>query len=130
VTSDRFDHLFISPTDFDRSLKFYRDVMKWEVINEWQSKDGARGAVLSSGGVDVILAERHKNDDHPLKAGCKEAQPTLHLDIHDLDLRFQEMPQGEHVVVTPEATGWGFRWFVVRDPDGNLIAFNERRQKN
>ena len=31
------------------------------------------------------------------------------------------------VVVRPEATHWGTRWFVVADPDGNLIAYNQRR---
>jgi hypothetical protein len=30
------------------------------------------------------------------------------------------------VVVKPEATHWGTRWFVVRDPDGNLIAYEQR----
>jgi hypothetical protein len=29
-----------------------------------------------------------------------------------------------HVFV--EATHWGTRWFVVRDPDGNLVAFEQR----
>jgi uncharacterized glyoxalase superfamily protein PhnB len=28
-------------------------------------------------------------------------------------------------VRAPEATHWGTRWFVVKDPDGNLIAFEE-----
>jgi hypothetical protein len=27
----------------------------------------------------------------------------------------------------PEATHWGTRWFVARDPDGNLIAFEQRQ---
>ena len=59
------------------------------------------------------------------KARRTARRPNVHLDIHDIDARFKMLPKGEHVVVKPEATHWGTRWFVVRDPDGNLIAFEE-----
>ena len=39
--------------------------------------------------------------------------------------RFEAIPPGEHVVVPPETNERGTRWFVVRDPDGNLVAFEE-----
>ena len=126
--NDRFDHLLIAPKNFDASLRFYRDVMQWELINEWKSPDGARGAVLSGGGVEVVLAERHPGEKKSLRAGIDAAKPTLHLDIHDVAQRFEAVPAGSHVVVTPEMTECGVRWFVLKDPDGNLIAFNERRQ--
>ena len=32
---------------------------------------------------------------------------------------------GAKEVFPPEDTEWGTRWFVVQDPDGNLIAFEE-----
>jgi len=53
------------------------------------------------------------------------ARPHVHLDIHDIEKRFKTIPKGAHVVATPQATKWGTKWFVVRDPDGNLIAFEE-----
>jgi uncharacterized glyoxalase superfamily protein PhnB len=53
----------------------------------------------------------------------------VHLDIHDLDARFKALPKGVDVVTKPEKTHWGTRWFVVRDPDGNLIAFEELRPR-
>ena len=117
--NDRFHHVFIQPADFDASLKFYRDVLGWSVTEEWDEKDG-RGAILSGGGVKVVIAERHVTPDSD-----GDRRPTLHLDIHDIDKRFQALPKGSHVVAEPEATHWGTRWFVVRDPDGNAIAFEE-----
>ena len=30
-------------------------------------------------------------------------------------------------LVPPERTHWGIEWFVVRDPDQNLIAFMQKR---
>ena len=117
---DRFHHLFIRPADFDASLAFYRDTLGWSVTKEWGDKKKGRGVILSGGGVEVVLAERHES-------GTTDgaARPSVHLDIHDIDKRFKALPKGAHVVAEPQATHWGTRWFVVRDPDGNLIAFEE-----
>ena len=117
---DRFDHLHIQPVDFDRSLAFYRDTLGWIVVSTWGEASSGRGAVLSGGAIKVVLAERSR---YPEAA----AQPRLsvHLDIHDIDRRFEAVPAGDHVVVPPGVSAKGTRWFVVRDPDGNLIAFEE-----
>lgn len=117
---DRFDHLHIQPADFDRSLAFYRDTLGWSVVSAWGEPASGRGAVLSGGGVKVVLTERSK---YPATAA--EPRPAVHLDIHDIDKRFQALPAGDHVVVAPGLNDRGTRWFVVRDPDGNLIAFDE-----
>jgi catechol 2,3-dioxygenase-like lactoylglutathione lyase family enzyme len=120
--NDRFHHLFIKPADFDASLAFYRDVLGWSVSETWGGNGSGRGAVLSGGGVKVVLGERPAEALADAKDG---ARPNVHLDIHDIDARFRTLPKGAHVVVEPESTHWGTRWFVVRDPDGNLIAFEE-----
>ncbi len=118
---DRFDHLFITPADYEASLAFYRDVLGWSVLASWGGKGEERGAVLSGGGVKVVISEGRR-------AGGKQdagGRPNIHLDIHDVDERFRKLPKGKHVAVEPQPTQWGTRWFVVRDPDGNLIAFEE-----
>ena len=115
--NDRFHHLYITPADFEASVAFYRDVLGWTVTDTWGGDGADRGATLSGGGVKVVLSEKAK--------GAEAAHPKMHLDIHDIDARFRALPKGTHVVVPPENTHWGTRWFVVRDPDGNLIAFEE-----
>ena len=120
--SDRFHHLFIRPADYEASLAFYRDVLGWSVTHDWGGNGNGRGAVLSGGGIKVVIAERVPESRG---RGAAAAGPDVHLDIHDVDERFRELPKGTHVVIEPESTHWGTRWFVVRDPDGNLIAFEE-----
>jgi catechol 2,3-dioxygenase-like lactoylglutathione lyase family enzyme len=115
---DRFHHLFISPRDFDASLAFYRDVLGWVVVKNWGGRGQDRGAVLSGGGVKVVLAEKSAPE-------ADAGRPSLHLDIHDIDKRFDSLPKGAHIVRGPEETHWGTRWFLVKDPDGNVIAFEE-----
>ena len=120
--SDRFHHLFIRPADFDASLAFYRDVLGWAVTEDWGGNGKGRGAALSGGGMKVVLAERPAESKGD---GADSHGPDVHLDIHDIDERYRALPKGTHVVIEPQATHWGTRWFVVRDPDGNLIAFEE-----
>ena len=120
---DRFHHLFIRTDDFDAALAFYRDVLGWTVTDTWGGQEGDRGAILSGGGVKVVIAQSANGKD--ADGGLGDARPNVHLDIHDVDARFRRLPKGAHVVREPETTHWGTRWFVVRDPDGNLIAFEQ-----
>ena len=117
---DRFHHLFIAPSDFEKSLAFYRDTLGWKVTRTWGGNGSGRGMVLSGGGIELVLSEKDRGSG---------TRPAVHLDIHDLDARFRALPPGTNVVTKPEATPWGTRWFVVRDPDGNLIAFEEIRPR-
>lgn len=115
---DRFEHLVIRPADFGRSLAFYRDTLGWSVVAQWGGDGEPRHAVLSGGAVKVVLAERTPGAATP---GC----PELRLDIHDVDRRFGLIPAGDHVVSAPGENPDGTREFVLRDPDGNRIAFEE-----
>jgi catechol 2,3-dioxygenase-like lactoylglutathione lyase family enzyme len=121
---DRFHHLFIEPSDFDASLAFYRDVLGWAVTDDWGGNGSTRGATLSGGGIKVVVAERPVDTRERINP-TQGARFNVHLDIHDIDARFRAIPKGDHIVIEPEPTHWGTRWFVVRDPDGNLIAFEE-----
>lgn len=128
MASDRFDHLFFSPRDFEVSRKFYVEILHWQVMSEWTDNHGKKGIILNGGGVRVMLAERH--DDDKIQNSFAPHASTLHLDIHDADKRFAQIPAGNHIVQPPAENQWGSRWFVLRDPDGNLIAFDEMRQRS
>ncbi len=128
MASDRFEHLFISPRDFSASRKFYIEILGWQVMSEWTDNHGKKGVILNGGGVRVVLAEPH--DGVNIHNSLAPHASTLHLDIHNADKRFAQIPGGDHIVQPPQNNHWGTRWFVVRDPDGNLIAFNDMRQKS
>ncbi len=115
---DRFDHLVIRPTDFERSLVFYRDTLGWSVVAQWGDESEPRCAVISGGAVKLVLAERARGES-------ADARAELRLDIHDVERRFRLIPGGDHVVSAPGENPQGAREFVVRDPDGNRIAFEE-----
>ena len=119
--SDRFHHLSIAPADWDATVAFYRDTLGWSESRSFGGMGKPRGCILSGGGVKVVVVERAP------AANGEMVKPRLHLDIHDIDKRFEAIPAGADVVTPPQDTPWGTRWFVLRDPDGNLIAFEEVR---
>ena len=125
MPQDRFGHLFIAPSDFDRAVAFYRDSLGWRPVATWGAENEPRGTVLNGGGVEIVLAERHATDDHSWSHGFNGQRPTIHLVVENLDERFRELSSVAEVVVKPEATHWGTRWFVVKDPDANLIAYEQ-----
>lgn len=125
MATDHFDHLFIAPASFDAALAFYRETLGWRPVQQWGGDGQPRGAILDGGGVQLVLAEVHEAADRSWTHGIRGTRPTLHLRVDDLDARFAQLGTGATVVVAPERTHWGTRWFVVRDPDDNLIAFEQ-----
>lgn len=128
MVADRFENLFICPRNFAASRRFYVDVLGWQITSEWTDNHGKKGVTLNGGAIRVVLAESPV--DATIQNHNAPHAATLHLDIHDADKRFAQIPAGEHIVQSPYDNERGARSFVVRDPDGNLIAFDEMRQKS
>jgi uncharacterized glyoxalase superfamily protein PhnB len=126
MAQDRFDHLFVQPSSFDASLAFYRDALGWKVVYSWGKDGQPRGACLSSEAMSIVLAEPHPAEDKSKTHGINGTRPTLHLLVENVDERYAELSRSGVALFAPERTHWGTRWFVAKDPDGNLIAFEQK----
>ena len=126
MSTDRFDHIFIEPSNFDASLAFYRDTLAWKVQFSWGEAGSPRGAGLSSGHMMVVLAENHPAEDKSKSHGINGTRPTVHLAVEDIEARYAEVSKSGKALFAPQVNHWGTRWFVAKDPDGNLIAFEQR----
>jgi catechol 2,3-dioxygenase-like lactoylglutathione lyase family enzyme len=129
MDQDRFDHVFVEPSNFDASLAFYRDALGWRERFAWGGGDEPRGVCLDApGGMSIVMAEPHAAADRSKSHGINGTRPTVHLRVDDIDARYRELSElSGHgaALFAPETTHWGTRWFVARDPDGNLIAFEQ-----
>ena len=125
MAHDQFDHIFIEPSSYDASLTFYRDGLGWQVTFSWGGGGDPRGVCLSSGAMQVVLAEPHPAADKSKSHGINGTRPTVHLRVTDIDARYTELNRQGLALFPPEATHWGTRWFIARDPDGNLLAFEQ-----
>jgi uncharacterized glyoxalase superfamily protein PhnB len=125
VAADRFDHLFVEPSSFEAAVAFYRDGLGWSERFSWGDAGEPRGVGLSGGEISIVIAENHPAEDKSKSHGINGTRPTIHVRVDDLDSRYAELAAKGLALFAPEPTHWGTRWFVVRDPDGNLIAFEQ-----
>ena len=104
----------IAPTvpvaDIERSLRFYRDVLGFEV--QFTNGEPVSFAVVKQGGAELHLQVQ------PGKAGSLHA----HLMVDDLDLVYERLQHaGAAIRQPPTVQPWGLRDLVVADADGNTF---------
>ena len=76
--------------------------------------------------MSIVLAEPHPAEDKSKSHGINGTRPTVHLLVEDLDQRYEQISRAGVALFAPESTHWGTRWFVAKDPDGNLIAYEQK----
>jgi len=123
---EKFDHLFIQPSDWQKSFEFFTDTLGWKVENRFgEAADASRFANIAYGEFKMILAEDHDVTDPAKKPATylTKGKISIHFRSENVDATFAKIKDKSHVVVRPENTHWGTRWFVVEDPDGNQFAW-------
>jgi catechol 2,3-dioxygenase-like lactoylglutathione lyase family enzyme len=100
--------------DMDRALRFYRDVLGFDV--QFTNGSPISFAVLKQGDAELHLSVQ------PAKAGSLHA----HLMVDDLDAVHERLQQGAATIrQPPKVQPWGLRDIVIADPDGNTFEIAE-----
>ena len=128
-------HTFLPHTDPEASLRFWRDVVGFEVRNDvgrgtmrWITvgPPGGAGAsiVLNPPGADPGITDDERRTMTEMMA--KGTYGIVVLGTSDLDAAFERMQSGDvDVVQEPTDQPWGQRDFAVRDPAGNMVRVNQ-----
>ena len=123
----KFDHLFVQPRDFTKSLAFYTEILGWEIKSiDGEAQEANRLAYISNGpDFTMVLAEDHDKSPEktPTNVYNLKGRISLHFATENVDGTFSKIKDGSHVVVRPENNHWGSRWFLVEDPDGNQFGW-------
>ena len=119
---------FITVTDPDKALAFYRDVLGLDVVMDVPNGDFRWITVGSKTqpGVAIVLSNyiQGSPDDQTYMAGlvAKGALNAVHFHTDDLDGVFARLAEaGAEIVAEPTTQPWGVRDGAVRDPSGNLV---------
>ena len=119
---------FITVTDPDKALAFYRDVLGLDVVMDVPNGDFRWITVRSKTqpGVAIVLSNyiQGSPDDQSYMAGlvAKGALNAVHFHTDDLDGVFAKLAEaGAEIVSEPTTQPWGARDGAVRDPSGNLV---------
>ena len=122
----------VHPTDVERSLAFYGEVLDLPVAREFGS-GASRGVVFAAGGgfIEVVASAGagHGNldaDQTPLRASGRDASITLWLQVRSAAEALAEVEdRGATVLRQPMLEPWGLVEAWIEDPDGLRIHLVE-----
>jgi catechol 2,3-dioxygenase-like lactoylglutathione lyase family enzyme len=109
--------------DFERSIRFYRDVLDLQALGGWWDRPDGKGALFSAGGTAVIeiygAAEGRTYDGQTPAAINLALRLVDAAAVDEFHARLSRMKvQG---LGQPQDRPWGHRSFIVHDPDGIAI---------
>ena len=115
--------------DMPTSLKFYRDVLGFEVIatNDDDAGDKVDWCYLRLGKAELMLNGMYEADDRPPAPDKKRI--AAHLDVclyfgcPDVDAAYRHLRSHGVEVNPPKITPYGMKQLYVRDPDGYSLCF-------
>ena len=128
------DHAGVSVDDIARSTRFYRDVLGFEVEEEFQIPGtSVRGAVLvNRGGARVELFHRDDSQrapaGHPIESTQQQGWFQIAFCVTDVATVFDRVVEaGASPVKEPFVAPDGHTHVAfIGDPDGNLIELIQR----
>ena len=117
--------------DMPTSIRFYRDVLGFEVVETSQPTapgDCFHWALLSHGGVELMLNTAYEDDDRPPAPdparAAAHADTAIFFGCPDVDGAYEHLRAQDVRVDAPTLTSYGFKGFSVADPDGYQLCFH------
>jgi len=112
----------LTVTNLQKSLAWYRDVLRFTPGERWEQDGAVRGVQLKAGGCDLMLNQDDFAKGHDRKKG--EGFRIWVSTTQDIDaIAARVKATGWPLDREPGPTPWGDRAFAVTDPDGFKITF-------
>ena len=117
----------LSVFDMPTSLRFYRDILGFKVVQDTGQGDESGWVVLAKGGVAFMLNTAYDDDERPEKPN--PAHMTIHqetylyFDCPDPQAAYDYLKSKGLNVDPPTVAYYGMNQLYVRDPDGYTLCF-------
>jgi catechol 2,3-dioxygenase-like lactoylglutathione lyase family enzyme len=124
-----FNHAMVYSANVQRALGFYRDLLGFKVIDEFQHEGTLLYARLRAPGNDGTIAVHMAGPGTPLTSDGVR----LYFEIRDVDGFCRKLQaKGFYITQMPRMMPWGWRHAYLNDPDGHEISIywaGENRMK-
>ncbi len=116
--------------DMPTSIKFYRDVLGFQLVGDYQSGDDFDWAMLRLHGVELMLNTAYEAHERP--PAPDPARIAAHADTGifficpDVDAAYDYLRAKGVDVKKPEIREYGMKQLYVTDPDGYVLCFQWR----
>jgi catechol 2,3-dioxygenase-like lactoylglutathione lyase family enzyme len=124
-----FNHAMIYAKDVERALVFYRDLLGFKVVEDFQYENKPVYARLRAPGGDGTIALHQSGpNDSVSSEGVR-----LYFEVRELDEFCRKLQQKNfYVTKLPRLMPWGWHHAYLNDPDGHEISLywaGENRMK-
>lgn len=107
--------LKLYPSNFGLVKEFYRDILKFPIVKQWDDGPDNKGVMFSTG---VAIIELLSTDHYVPVQGCGVSLRVA--DVVQLWGKFKDVDYIEHPL---RENSWGDRSFGIKDPEGFKITF-------
>jgi uncharacterized glyoxalase superfamily protein PhnB len=113
----------LTVNDIQASITWYRDVLGFTPVEEYQQEGKVVGARLTAGAIEILLTQDNfaKGRDRQKGAGFRLYLTTAQ-NVDQLAAAIRE--RGGQLTQEPTDQPWGARDFAVVDPDGFNISIS------
>lgn len=117
----------LSVFDMPTSLRFYRDVLGFELVSDSGQGENSGWCLLRLNGVEVMLNTAYDHDERP--EAPDPARVAAHIDTalyfgcEDLDGAYQYLRSKGAKAKEPRVAPYGMKQLYVTDPDGYNLCF-------
>jgi catechol 2,3-dioxygenase-like lactoylglutathione lyase family enzyme len=135
-------HTAISTQDMERALHFYRDLLGFEVIMEFEWPRGtefadsitglkdsaARAVMLRAGNAHIELFQYSSptpKEGDPGRPVCDHGITHVALDVVDIDAEYERLKAAGMTFHCPPLDLGAAKATYGRDPDGNVVELQE-----
>jgi catechol 2,3-dioxygenase-like lactoylglutathione lyase family enzyme len=117
----------ISVFDMATSLKFYRGILGFEVVQDTGAGDNSDWVMLSKSGVTLMLNTAYEHDERPSAPNpthhAIHQETYLYFDCPDPDAAYEFLKSKGVEAEPPTVAYYGMRQLFLRDPDGYTLCF-------
>ncbi|HTZ97748.1 MAG TPA: VOC family protein [Terriglobales bacterium] len=115
----------LSVFDMRTSLRFYRDVLGFELISDSGQGENSGWCLLRLNGVEIMLNTAYDDDERPAVPDRTAAHgdTAFYFGCRDLDEAYQYLRSKGVNVKEPKVAPYGMRQLYVTDPDGYNLCF-------
>jgi catechol 2,3-dioxygenase-like lactoylglutathione lyase family enzyme len=113
--------------DMPTSIRFYRDVLGFEVTGTSGPGDDCDWAMLSSRGVTIMLNTAYERDQRPTAPDpariAAHEDASLYFGCEDLDGAYAYLRANGVDAEQPRVAPYGMKQLYLEDPDGYILCF-------
>ena len=113
--------------DMPTSIRFYRDVLGFEIIHQSTEGDHFDWALLRLGNAELMLNTAYESDSRPESPdGARIAaheDTTLYFGCPNVDATYEYLTSKGVQTKPPTTAPYGMRQLYLLDPDGYSLCF-------